>query len=184
MIEVFLDLDGVLVDFVNGACRHHGVKNPYLNPLNHGNYELADLLEMPHETFWGGMGYNFWSQLDWLIDGPEIIRAIMRYVSPKQVTLLTSPIQTPGCIDGKMHWINKHLPQWRRQFLVGPPKHVIAGPGKLLIDDFDKNVDKWVTRKDGTPTGGTAIQVPRMMNRLHKLPTIDYVQQRLAEYFK
>ena len=176
-VEVFLDLDGVLVDFVNGACKLHGVNNPYLSVDNLGKYEICDLIDIPPSKFFASMGHDFWANLEWLPDGKEIIDAILKYVKPEQVTLLTSPIKTLGCTSGKMDWIEKNVPKWRRSFLIGPGKHKIAGPGKLLIDDYDKNVDEWVTH------GGRAIQVPRAMNRLHSVPTMDFVRFQLELYF-
>jgi hypothetical protein len=176
MPEVFLDLDGVLVDFVKGACKLHGVENPYLNPVNHGKYNMETLIHIDSKIFFDKMGHDFWANLEWLPDGREIIEAILKYVSPEQVTLLTSPIKTLGCTSGKMDWIEKNLPQWKRSFLIGPNKHKIAGPGKLLIDDYDINVDKW-------SVNGPAIQVPRVMNRLHDMHTLSYVKTKLAEFF-
>ncbi len=185
-VEVFLDLDNVLVDFVNGACRHHGVPNPYLNPDNRGKYNMETLIKMDGKAFFGKMDFDFWSNLEWLPDGRDIIEAILKYVSPKQVTILSSPIATNGCLDGKIHWIRNNTPEWKRSFFIGPNKHKIAGPNKILIDDHDVNVDNWVTRDDGTPTGGHAIQVPRVTNRLHScgMLAVDYVESRLANYFE
>jgi len=176
MTQVFLDLDGVLVDFISGACKHHGVTNPYLNPVNHGQVDLAPLLGMSNEAFWGGMGYDFWANLPWLDTGREILKAIYAYVPIERITILTSPIQTPGCAEGKIAWIKNNLYAFRRKFFVGPPKEVIAAPGKLLIDDFDKNVDKW-------QVNGPVIQVPALWNRFHAIPTVNYVKAQLEIYF-
>ena len=185
MVEVFLDLDGVLVDFVGGACKLHNVVNPYLKPENHGKYDMDKLINLKANQFWESMNYNFWANLDWLPDGQMLIKTILKYVSEEQVTILTSPISQPGCVDGKIHWIKTHLPMWKRSFFIGPPKHKISGPGKLLIDDHDVNIDKWLCHKNGKPTGGHAIQVPRVMNRWHKLAAVavGYVDKSLETYF-
>ena len=56
------------------------------------------------------------------------------------ICLLTSPILTPGCIDGKMTWIRKHLPQYSRRFLIGPAKQFCAAPRHCLVDDSITNI--------------------------------------------
>lgn len=180
MVEVFLDLDGVLVDFVKGACKLHKVVNPYDDPKNHGKYDICGLINIPQKEFFAPMGHDFWANLEWLPDGPEIIGLILSHVNTDQVTLLTSPIKTPGCTGGKIDWIEKNLPQWKRKFLIGPGKETIAGPNKLLIDDYDVNIDKWSLK------GGHAIQVPRVMNRLHgsSRNAVKHVQYCLGSYFK
>lgn len=182
-VEVFLDLDNVLVDFVNGACRHHNVENPYLNPDNHGKYNMEKLIGMDCKAFFCGMDFDFWSKLEWMEDGQDIVGMVLRYVSFDQITILTSPIATSGCVDGKIHWVRNYLPMLKRSFFIGPNKHKIAGPDKLLIDDHNVNVDNWLTRKDGTPTGGHAIQVPRITNRLHGVETLSHVKRELENYF-
>lgn len=174
---VFLDLDGVLVDFVKGACALHGVENPYAYKENHGNYSLESLIKMQPEKFWRAMGHAFWANLEWMPDGKKILQMVLDHVNGEQITLLTSPIKTPGCLSGKMEWIEREMPSWNRRFLIGPGKHAIAAPGKLLIDDYDSNIDKWINH------GGPAIQVPRPMNRLHEESTLSYVKAQLEIYF-
>lgn len=175
--EVFLDLDGVLVDLVGGVSKFYGVPQPFLNPANHGKYYLDKILGIKPEDFWSPLGYDFWSTLEWMPDATEILFRLFHYVDHKQSTLLTSPISTEGCVEGKCHWIRKHMPRWSRRFLIGSGKEAIAGPGKLLIDDYDQNVDKWIE------AGGPAILVPRPWNRLHALPTLTYLSTELKRYF-
>jgi len=176
-IEIFLDLDGVLVDLVAGICKHFNCDDPYSNEVNLGNYHLDKIFNMTPNEFWSPLGYDFWAKLDWMTGASAILGRLVRYVPEKQITLLTSPVATPGCVDGKLYWVRKNMPRFTRRILVGSGKEAIAAPGKLLIDDYDKNVDAWIE------AGGPAIQVPRPWNRLHALPTLNYVTNELHRYF-
>jgi len=69
-----------------------------------------------------------------------------------------SPASTPGCVEGKIAWINKHLPAYSRRFVVGASKHLMASYGKILIDDYEVNTKRFFEH------GGTAILFPRLYN--------------------
>jgi hypothetical protein len=60
-----------------------------------------------------------------------------------------------------MSWIEKHLPAYRRRFLIGPRKEFCAHGGSVLIDDSDKNVASF------RDAGGLAILYPRPWNSRH-----------------
>jgi len=175
MIQVFLDLDGVLVDLLGGLLRYHKIKNPYDNPENHGRYDVRHLVGMSPQEFWGVLDQDFWLDLEWMPDGRAILAEILKYVKPEQVTILSKPTGFPHCTEGKELWIKKDMPGFN--YLIGMRKEPIAGPGKLLVDDHDDNVDKWVK------AGGVAVQVPLLSNRWHKLPTLPHVKEQLEYYF-
>ena len=71
--------------------------------------------------------------------------------------LLTSPGNAESVV-GKIQWIEKHLPEYKRRYLIGPEKHFCSHRNSILIDDSDENVMKF--REEG----GDAILVPRMWN--------------------
>lgn len=182
--EVFLDMDGVITDFQQGCCDFYKILNPYDNPNNLGKYEISDLIGIPRDMFYAGMNQQFWANLKWTPHGKQILVEILRYVDEKQVTLLTAPLRTAGCMEGKVDWIRSNMQRWSRRFLMGPAKWAIAAPGKLLIDDCEDNVDNWITHPDSKlPTGGHAILVPLRSNKLHKLDPVEWVRCRLKEYF-
>lgn len=157
MIEVFLDLDGVLVDLVGGLCRYHKIQNPYIHSANLGKYNLREIVGMSSEEFWGRLDHDFWLDLEWMYDGRSILETILNWTD--RITILTAPTGFKWCAEGKIAWLKKHLPKFR--YLIGQGKEAIAAPDKFLIDDYDKNIDLWRIN------GGYAIQIPRPWNRLH-----------------
>lgn len=161
---VFLDCDGVLADFVSGACLAHNRPSPYADPKNHGNWHFDKLWGMTPTQFEAPMQFGFWAGLEPTHDGSAIRRAAEQLALQwgGMPYLLTKLMPTPGCLEGKRVWVERHLPDYSRRLIFAHDKAVIAGPGKLLIDDSDANVADW--RK----AGGNAILVPRKWNKQHR----------------
>jgi hypothetical protein len=138
----FVDMDGVLVDFVTGACRTHG----------------STLYLEPHLVSWG-FPTQIWAGLGWTPEGKDLLAGVEALVGAESIALMTSPCDTPGSVEGKVEWVRRNLPAYRRRLFVGPAKHLAAGPAKILVDDHDANVDKFRAH------GGAAVQPPRPWNR-------------------
>lgn len=163
MKRCLLDMDGVLVDFVGGACRHHGIRDPYDDPQNWGKPKLDELAGMPKSVFFAPLGEDFWANLEPTRECFALVEMLEKHFGKEAVCIMTSPVLTHGCYEGKLCWLRKHLPQFSRRFLVGPTKEFAAGPEVTLVDDSDSNIDRFLA------WGGDVIQVPRPWNRLHKL---------------
>jgi len=154
--KIFLDMDGVIVDFMRGAHEYH--KLPYSSyPYPVGEWMFTKHLLMDDHDFWSPLGYKFWAELPWMPDGHEIWRMIMD-LDP---VLCTAPTLHPGCAGGKMQWIKNNLPQMYKRVIITAAKEMCAHPSALLIDDADHNVNKW------RANGGVAILVPRIWNSRH-----------------
>lgn len=150
---VCVDLDGCLSDFQAAAHAFHGVPD---NPVCSWNFWRD--WGMSDKDFWAPLGRAFWADLPWTAEGPELLARVEALVGKDRVVLLTSPCDTPGGVEGKVEWIRKHLPEYRRRFFVGPPKSLAAGPTKVLLDDYDLNAELFAAE------GGHAVLVPRPWN--------------------
>lgn len=161
--KILLDLDGVLVDFIKGAKQLHRKDYPY-HPHNPSTqhemtpWELEPVFEMDGPELWEPMGFDFWANLDPLPHMNEFLELLESKFGEENICILTSPIRTDGCIDGKMSWIKKNIPRYKRRFLVGPAKEFCAGPSRALVDDSHTNVDKF------RQAGGHALLVPAPWN--------------------
>ncbi len=153
----YLDMDGVLVDFVGGALAVHGEELPAAD-VRWGFPGQIGFSGVNDPLFWEKMGFSFWSSLSWTREGQALLHGLERMFG-ENIVVMTSPCDTPGSVEGKVAWIKRELPAYRRRFFVGPPKHLAAGPGKLLVDDHDGNVDKFHA------AGGNVVLVPRPWNR-------------------
>jgi 5'(3')-deoxyribonucleotidase len=153
-------MDGVIADFVGGACLLHQVDNPYDNPKNHGYYELRDLLGLTKQEFTHGMEHGFWEGLDVTSCAHSLVVMCLNYVDISDLCILTSPTQNQGCPSGKRAWLKERFPELK--YLIGNDKTFCAGPGRILIDDYDVNIESF------KKSGGEGFLVPRPWNSGHK----------------
>ena len=66
----------------------------------------------------------------------------------------------PGSCTGKALWVQSHLPEYSKRFIISTaPKSLLAKPDTLLIDDKDENVEEFVK------AGGYGILVNRPWNK-------------------
>lgn len=158
----YLDMDGVLVDFVAGACQVHR-STLYLEP-HLVTWDFWKTMGHTEAEFWAPMGFNFWADLNWTSEGSELLKRI-EDIFGENVVLMTSPCDTIGSVEGKVEWIRRNCPTYSRRFFVGPPKHLTAAPSKLLVDDSDDNISKFKA------AGGQAVLVPRPWNASRHLMT-------------
>jgi 5'(3')-deoxyribonucleotidase len=157
-LKLFLDLDGVLVDFVGGWCKLYNVDYPYNDPKMLGIFYFTNFTKV--EKPWEKTDEEFWANLQPMPDMERILRIIENFFTPEDVCILSSPAGK-GSMEGKFRWVAKYLPQYKKQFLFGSTKEFAACPKRLLVDDANHNYDAWI--KEGAP----AILLPRPWNRLH-----------------
>jgi 5'(3')-deoxyribonucleotidase len=139
MNTCYLDLDGVLADFTTSALAVHNQHIPY-NELDWNFFKKLNLTE---EEFWKPLGYDFWFNLQPTNEAFNIVRVVRNWFKRSNIVILTSPCDTKGCIEGKLDWVQKWFPEYRRQCFVGGNKYLVGHKNALLIDDSDNNIDKY-----------------------------------------
>ena len=176
---ILIDMDGVLVDFVGGVCQKLDRFNPYEDDRvkgkscrfrHHGNYEIQKIFGIPDQEFFGTLDYNFWSNLDWMPDGREILKLILQvFEGNNHIGLCSSPAGN-DCTDAKLYWINQHTPKFTRRFIITPKKHFLAMSNTILIDDRDHQVTEF------NANGGRGILVPRPWNSMHCTNALEHLK--------
>lgn len=165
-MRVFLDLDGTVVDFITPAMELNGVP-PHIS----ANYPkvgwdvvkacntLRDQLGLPPvnvHDFWRNVNSSvFWSGLK---PYPGALDFVDWLTSKFDVYISTSPSSSPHSSWGKHAWVYEKLPRLKRKLFIGSQKHLLAGRGRLLIDDSDENCNKF------QDWGGKSLLVPRPWN--------------------
>ncbi len=164
----YLDMDGVLVDFVAGAYRFF--KQEYIPGT--AKWDFQKTMGIDAVTFWNSLDRRFWAALDWMPEGKDLLANLEDRFD--EIVILTSPCKTDGCMDGKLDWIKQHIPKYERQYYMGTAKSSAASPRHLLIDDYDVNIEKFAKH-------GHTMLVPRSWNKdAHK--TVNNVFN-LVEFF-
>lgn len=175
----FLDMDGVIIDFVGGVCRAHGRPNPYLtDPKALGAWDIDKIWNMSVEEFWAPCDKNpkFWDDLEKMPDADEIVDAVCSKFGEENVAILTAPSQDPECVPGKRRSIERHFPRFKNRIIYGKAKKFLGGPGRTLIDDKDSNCAEFAA------AGGAFVRVPRLWNSGWSiLPDVDleYIKEEL-----
>lgn len=164
-LKCFLDMDGVLANFLGAACKVHNRPLPYvLDPTCRGVFDIETIWGMTNDEFWkpiDQLGISFWNGLEKTGEADEIVDLLTNRFGVSNVCLLTAPSDDPSCVIGKKLWINKHYPQFKKRVLFTTAKEFLAGPTRVLVDDSDSNIEKFFA------DGGYAIRVPRLWNKDH-----------------
>ena len=163
-LKVFVDLDGVLVDFMVSVHQWYNLPYSYEDyPYEIGSWDCMppSTFEGSVEEFWQSLPLSFWSSLSWTPDGKEILAEIERHVPQDQIYLFTAR-NMPQSASGAVAWVRKNLPQYQKRLLIGSDKASCAHGDALLIDDANHNIDAFVS------AGGLGLLVPRKWNRKNK----------------
>lgn len=160
-MKLFLDMDGVLVNWCKGAHKLHNI------PLDDGNWPYKRgpegwnwnrELGMSTSELFADQGREFWANLDWMPDGKEILEVCEYHFGRENICLLTNPWNANGVIDGRFDWVLKNMPDYYDRILVGACKEMCASPESLLVDDYDANIDNW------EDSNGVGFLLPRPWN--------------------
>ncbi len=187
-MKVFLDLDGVLVDFVGGV--HDALNLPYeydKYPYEKGKWNIFGDIggkfwdgRFPFSIVDGLCNQEFWRNLNWMDDGQRLLYGWVDIMgSFDDIIILTTPMPNPGSWTGKYLWIKENMPAsfLENTIMLTGSKAQLAGPDTLLIDDKDQNIEEF------RAAGGQGILVPRPWNKNHdcRQSTLDYVKHKLDE---
>lgn len=179
---IYLDLDGVLVDFVGGVFRAFGVEGTAKHENVRGWDEIpAEVTRALREqgrllsagaitdaAMWRQIeGAAFWANLDWLAHGRELLAVVEETGLP--LVFMSAPCRDPFSAAGKLQWLEQHVPSGVRRYALTPCKHHMAHRGALLIDDGEHNVEAF--RKHD----GKAFLWPGPWNRYGCMPSSDTV---------
>jgi len=159
-MNILLDMDGVLSQFVEASCRFFGTtEEELIKKWPKNEYDTDKVLNVSNAEFWekiNGAGQKFWSEM------PEYPWAKTLYEGCKKygdVYFLTSPSDQPCSPAGKLEWIHRFTGNNKaRNFLIGPPKFLCANMDHVLIDDSDKNCNAFAM------AGGRTILFPQPWN--------------------
>lgn len=154
---IYLDMDGVLVQFVEGVLRLFE-RPELLATWPKGEYRMSRVMGVPRAAMWAGIdagGAAWWANLEpypWTRTLAEQLGEVA------EVVIVSDPSGRGSAVAGKLHWLDVHLPQLAGDYLFGPRKELLARPGALLIDDCAAHVARFIN------AGGRAVLFPQPWN--------------------
>lgn len=155
----FLDMDGVLSDFVTGLARLFQRKADDLPRC----YCVATCLGLSFAEVDRRIQSSpgFWAQLPVFPWAQELVT---RLSTKGEVYILSMPWPgQPACAMEKMIWLDRKLKFPLDRVILTPHKHLLAGPNRILIDDHDKNCKAWCK------AGSVALEFPARHNEFDTL---------------
>ena len=178
--RILLDIDDVCNRFTMTALHYVGCR---IDPMKYDSFPtdcqfdivcaantLLGYERFTVSDFWEHIPRKFWANTPVSEEFPYLLGWCESLVGQENICLLTSPTIDPDCLAGKCEWVQRFMPRWlHRQFLVGPCKQFCAHPDALLIDDSDRNVNKF------REWGGQALLLPRPWNSLHGVNTLQHL---------
>ena len=164
---IFLDMDGVLVDFAHGVASLFGIKKSVVEANGREAYRAAGVSQ---EEFWRRIesaGQEWWETLP---PYPWVQRLVAACMAVGDVYVATSP--PAACVtagSGKMAWLRSILPEVYsgRRFFIGAHKYLLAAPDRVLVDDDVRKHAAFAK------AGGQAVLFPRPWNAAHLPPGAD-----------
>ena len=149
---IFIDLHGVLVDFV-AQCNTRFNVDVYENLNNHGDWHapakvIPDFVQRVSEQ-----EAEFWETMPLLPEARKLLAGV------DDAIILTAPWGNAASFAGTKALIEKHFPH--TPYIFATKKHVLAA-GNTLIDDKEENIDMW------RRAGGVGILYPSLTNRKHR----------------
>jgi hypothetical protein len=154
-MQVFLDLDGVVCDFVRPSYEIHGLAHA-LDFCPPTVYDYWNEMGLTEKEFWAPIesaGFDWWAQLPclpWTYD----LLSFLDDVCPG-FEFATKPYNADSAA-GKWNWLDRYSPDEKRH--LTSDKSSLSGPGRILIDDSPQQIFKW------QENGGTGILFPASYN--------------------
>ena len=190
-IQIYCDMDGVLVDFEQGVVNQinsdlkmlQGRGSPdklialrdALEDLDRDYVTLDDLrgkstaVEALRNYMYARVGDDeeFWANLPWMPNGKRLWDTIS-HLEPK---ILTSPM-AEGSRRGKQIWIENNLQPMPKEVLMSHEKYKWADENSILIDDWSKNTVPW-DEHGGTAIKHTDSQIDQTIQKLMELGAVE-----------
>lgn len=169
----YIDMDGVLVDFVEGVCKAKNVENPYTT-TTFRDYGIEKVLG---KDMWEGLEQDFWANLSKSAIADDVINACVNFFGLDHCYIATSPTLNIGCASGKKAWIKQHYPEFYEKVIIIKDKYLLAKPTAVLIDDSDGKI------ADFRASGGYGYLIGRPWNTTKTSQPIDIEIDRLKKFF-
>ena len=134
--KIFIDMDGVLADF-DGWKAEAAKTHPEI---------LTDKEELWKEV--SGIDHFYWNLplMPYALDLMKYLRSLQ--VPLAILTAIPRRRSVPQATHDKIEWIKAYIDS-NLEFHIGPfaqDKQRFSGPGRVLIDDNEKNIAQWNSR--------------------------------------
>ena len=134
--KIFLDMDGVICDFLAEVKELFNVKN----------FEMWKDIKKTHWKIISEKGKDFWANMSWTKDGKDLWNYLKKNYSNIQI-LSAHPLDKGESEIGKREWLRKNIgANYAANAIIclGSDKQTYADINNILIDDSDRNIRQWI----------------------------------------
>ena len=158
--KIYFDIDGVMADWLGGVAKSFGVHRHALAHRVNTGMAPAQALGISNNSFWARLDHpEFWAKLEPFAPTLQLWHDFRD--AGLDCCVLTAPSQAPSCLSGKLMWLQTYLGGRNfRDYIMTRRKGDLGGPGRLLLDDREKNIGPF------TAAGGMAIHFPTEGNEI------------------
>ena len=165
-ITIFLDADGVLTNWNKQACKLFKIDS---SKIDHYDFDSLVGRKVLFEKI-DNEEIGFWSTLEIFDWAKKIIELCNKLGN---LSILTSPGEWVFAASGKMMHFKEHFPD--TSFIITKDRHLCARKNALLIDDTEKNVNKFIE------AGGHALLFPKQKDLENNKINIDDFLHEIEE---
>lgn len=142
-INIFLDLDGVICDWISAAAKTLNIddSDPEIRDFLKSGKDIDELFQGNIWKLIDKEGEDWWTNLEMFPWSNKLVNSL-RKESPN-FAFLTSPSNNPLCGSGKIKWMKKHFGYKFKDFIITSKKYLCASKNSILIDDLGKNLSKF-----------------------------------------
>jgi 5'(3')-deoxyribonucleotidase len=177
-LEILLDVDGCLADFLTGSFVANGLEMQHDDVAE---WDFCERLERPIaiRDYMAACDAvpDFWLNLKPYPWAHYLYKTCRQYGN---VTFATSPSLSADCARQKIEWLRRYgfMGYAENRFMIGPEKWLMSRPGTVLVDDYEVNVCLFADH------GGYAIQFPQRWNLCSEFTDrrVEYVAECLRAY--
>ena len=141
-LRVFIDMDGVVADWLNPAIKLVGLEsNKKLKDAIITDYDALDTFvsERLLHTRIRSEGPGFWFNLEALPWADDIFKLARKYAYESNIAFLSKTGKYDYAPMGKRWWRDKHYPE--TELILAKRKSLLACEKSFLIDDCPEQID-------------------------------------------
>lgn len=182
-IIVYLDMDGVLSDWLGAACKLCDVDlndEEIRQEIKKRNGFLDDYVD--EKTLWKNIekeGVDFWTGLELFPWSKKLYNTLEKLAD--EFAILSSPgkftkIAAPAC-NGKVLWLDNHFNN-KERYIFGYKKYLCASANTILVDDSKNKIDPFIE------AGGNGFLWPNPLELIDGDIDVDDTIDELVEHIK
>jgi 5'(3')-deoxyribonucleotidase len=177
--HIFVDMDGVLSNWTKGFLTRLQNKTGRVSKVEDwipGEWEISKNLGMTEEEVWdiaeNPNPYDFWFRLP---PFPWYSQLLVEIKNFADYSICSTPSDNPQSPAAKLAWLQYWISPKFGNWFFCKEKFRLAQPTTVLIDDSDKNIEKF------REAGGHAIIFPQRWNSGHNYDgdKVEYVVKEL-----